>query len=114
MKWLLVDPRFDLTGVNNGEISSNAGYEKLAYVSGFCNVEKCPATRRQRILISRFQVRILGGSLEKVLLRVANKEAPIRRQPIYEARRSRFLAVPGMDARELARHYTSSEADPGA
>ncbi|CAA9436705.1 MAG: hypothetical protein AVDCRST_MAG37-1018 [uncultured Rubrobacteraceae bacterium] len=45
---------------------------------------------------------------------MANKKAPIRRQPIYKARRSRFLAVPGMDAPELARHYTSSEADPGA
>jgi hypothetical protein len=33
-------------------------------------------------------------------------------EPVYEARRSRFSAVPGMDARELARHHTASEADP--
>ncbi len=86
----------------------------MAYLSGLCNLEKRPETCRHRLLISRFQVRVLGGSLEKALSKVANKKAPIRRQPIYEARRSRFLAVPGLVARELARHYTSSEADPGA
>jgi hypothetical protein len=34
-----------------------------AYLSGFCNFQQPLELRRHRLLISRFQVRVLGGSL---------------------------------------------------
>ena len=33
------------------------------YLSGFCNFQQPLELRRHRLLISRFQVRVLGGSL---------------------------------------------------
>jgi hypothetical protein len=40
---------------------------ECGYLQVFCNLLKCRETHQTRLLISRFQVRVLGGSLGKSL-----------------------------------------------
>src|SRR5215217_2780348 len=49
------------------EMWRKAALDKYGDLQEICNLEKCPESYRQRLLISRFQVRVLGGSLLKGL-----------------------------------------------
>ena len=62
----LVDTSFDTNPEQQPETLGNELDVDLAYVSGFCNSRQQLELCRQRLLILRFQVRVLGGSLEKV------------------------------------------------
>ena len=61
-------------------------YEDLQDI---CNIQKYPEIYRKRLLISRFQVRVLGGSLRKVLQMVGSRNGFVVRiggdAPSYSA-----------------------------
>jgi hypothetical protein len=63
----LVDTSFDTNPEQQRETLSNELDVDPAYLSGFCNFQQQLELYRKRLLISRFQVRVLGGSLSKVL-----------------------------------------------
>jgi hypothetical protein len=49
---------------------------KYRYLQEICNAGKCWENYRKRLLISRFEVRVLGGSLRKYLQIVENRKGP--------------------------------------
>jgi hypothetical protein len=59
----VADTSFDTNPEQQRETLGNELDADSAYLSEFCNFQQPLELRRQRLLISRFQVRVLGGSL---------------------------------------------------
>ena len=63
----VTDTSFDTNPEQQRETLGNELDVDSANLSGFCNFQQPLELRRHRLLISRFQVRVLGGSLLKCL-----------------------------------------------
>jgi hypothetical protein len=74
----LVDTSFATNPEQQRETLSNELDVDPAYSSGFCNLQQPLELRRHRLLISRFQVRVLGGSLLNTLQTVVNQKGSAR------------------------------------
>ena len=72
----LVDTSFDTNPEQQHETLGNELDVNSAYFSGFCNFQQPLELRRHRLLISRFQVRVLGGSLIKCLQTAEKEKRP--------------------------------------
>jgi hypothetical protein len=70
------DPSFDTNPEQHRETLGNELNADSAYLSGFCNFQQPLELRRHSLLISRFQVRVLGSSLLKALHTAAKDRSP--------------------------------------
>jgi hypothetical protein len=59
----VADTSFDINPEQQRETLGNEVGVDSANLSGLCNFQQQLELRRHRLLISRFQVRVLGGSL---------------------------------------------------
>src|SRR5215208_5475443 len=74
----MIDTSFDTNPEQQRETVGNRRCADSAYLCEFCNYQQQLELYRNRLLISRFQVRVLGGSLLKAL-QIAGKQTPLVR-----------------------------------
>ena len=99
----MTDTNFDTNPEQQRETLGNELYVDPANLSGFCNFQQPLELCRHRLLISRFQVRVLGGSLKKCLqiagkqtslVRYQGRFTPVSTPTRYPKASSIALAVP--------------------
>ena len=97
----MTDTSFDTNPEQHHETSGNEPDVDSACLSEFCNLQQPLELRWQRLLISRFQVRVLGGSLEEqsiLQVKLGNTKSPAPRSPV-----TRFSEIGIVGSGELGR-----------